>query len=391
MNQPFLSCGGLGCSPVQLALSLWSSYAKPPQWFPFADRETLFTYQCRSAIATFCQLLQLGPGDEVIAPAYNCGAEIDPYLWTGAKVVFYRVDKSANLDLEDIIRRVTPSTRLIHVTHFFGWPQEMSELDRWRKQKGLYLLEDCALSLFSKGPHQTIGQIGDAAVFSFPKSLPVPDGGALLLKKGQWRGEKPFRPPAFRNTLLTSLPLVKHWFMHEFRFWQRFDFSRNFLGKSWLKKPKEHGLEIQPEMPTGNYFDGKKIVWSPSRFSNGILAKMSPDEVVRIRRRNYQFLHNAIAPLPTIHPLFGDVLENVCPLSFPALVKDRNYWYRALSARGILVGGWPSYHRGFDWKEFQESIDLKNNLLTLPVHQNLSIGHMEYVAECVRRISDRLS
>jgi dTDP-4-amino-4,6-dideoxygalactose transaminase len=57
-----------------------------------------------------------------------------------------------------------------------------------------------------------------------------------------------------------------------------------------------------------------------------------------------------------------------------------------MEERGILVGGWPSYHRGFDWKAFPEVRHLKNDLLTLPVHQGLGSDHMTYIAQCVKLI-----
>lgn len=390
MRGKFLSCSGLGCSPTQMISAILHPHSKLPNGFQFADRDVIFTHQGRYAISLICQLLHIGSGDEVIVPAYNCGAEIDPYIWAGAKVVFYRVDNRALIDLEDIIRRVTPSTRMIHVTHFFGWPQEISELGQWCEKRGLYLLEDCALSLFSKGTNNTIGRIGDAAIYSFVKSLPVPDGGALVLKdKDIWNETKIFRPPRLRNIFLNSLPLLKKWFMHKNKFWQHYEFTRKLLTKSWLKKSTDQNCEIHREMPKSNYFDGQKIDWSISRLSKGILNTTNPDNIVETRRRNYQYLYNALLNIPTIHSLFNDLPNNVCPLSFPALVKDRNRWCKALNANGILAyEWWAGYHKGFDWGEFSESRTLKNNLLTLPIHQSLDIYHMKHIANCVKFIAE---
>ncbi len=81
--------------------------------------------------------------------------------------------------------------------------------------------------------------------------------------------------------------------------------------------------------------------------------------------------------------------DEVCPLSFPALVKDRQRWDEALGMKGILVTGWPSYHHEFAWEEFPETCNLKNSLVALPVHQSLEIYHMEYIAGCVKAIAKR--
>jgi hypothetical protein len=53
------------------------------------------------------------------------------------------------------------------------------------------------------------------------------------------------------------------------------------------------------------------------------------------------------------------------------------------------VGGWHSYHRGFDWEKFPGSRRLKDNFLTLPIHQNSDKNHMPYIAECIKLIAKR--
>ena len=391
MSREFLSCDGLGCSPSQMISGVLQSYSKLPDWLQFEDRESIFTHQGRNAIALICQLLHIGSGDEVLVPAYNCGAEVDPFVCAGAKLVFYRIDNKATIDTEDIIRRVTPATRIVYVTHYFGWPQEIDELAKWCKDKGLFLLEDCALSLFSKGSDNTVGRTGDAAIYSFVKSLPVPDGGALVINKDVWNETKTFRPPRHRSIILNSLPLLKKWFMHTTKFWQHYEFTRQLLSKSWLRKPSGQDCEIKREMPQSNYFDEQKIDRYISRLSKGILNTTNPEKIVEKRRRNYQYLNKALFNIPALQPLFDDLPNNVCPLSFPALVEDRSRWCKALNANGILAyEWWAGYHRGFDWDEYPEACNLKDNLLTLPVHQDLDINHMEYIAGCVKQIAGEI-
>ncbi|MGA2531521.1 MAG: aminotransferase class V-fold PLP-dependent enzyme [Candidatus Aminicenantales bacterium] len=389
MTAKFLSCNGPGLSPAQIIAGLLFTPSALPEGFGFSDAEVIYTYQGRYAVNLICQLVNIGAGDEVLVPAYNCGAEIDPFVWTGAKVIFYRIDNRARIDMQDIIRRSTPSTKLIYVSHFFGWPQEIDDLAKWCKEKGLFLVEDCALCLFSRSPHNTIGRIGDAAIYSFVKSLPVPDGGALIFKtRTVLNDTKPLRQPQSRNIILNSLPLLKKWFMNTNQFWQRYDITRQLLTKSWLKGPVNQDIEVEREMPKSNYFDGRKIGWAISRLSKGIICKTNPHEIVEVRRRNYQRLHKALCDIPSVQILFDDLPDSVCPLSFPYFVADRTFWSNALESKGILVGGWPSYHRGFDWREFPEARHLKNDLLTLPVHQGLDLHHMDYIAQCVKSIAE---
>jgi perosamine synthetase len=389
MSDKFLYCDGPGISPKQIISACWNGGVKFPDWFQFANREVILTHQGRGAIALICQILNIGSGDEVLMPAYNCGTEVDPFVWAGANVVFYGVDNRAAIDVEDIIRRITPSTKIIYVTHYFGWPQEMNELFQWCKKRDLYLLEDCALSLFSKGPDDTMGRTGAAAIYSFPKSLPVPDGGALVLAKDILIENKNMYPPGNQVVVFKTLSLLKKWMMNNSNPWQYSKFTRNLFVKSWRAKSDVKGFEVRPDMPKDYYFDVRKINWSISRLSGGILRTMNPIDIIEKRRRNYEYLYNSLADIPALRPLFDKLLNNVCPLSFPALVNDRGRWCKALKDYGIFVGGWwAGYHRSFNWEEFPEARKLKNNLLTLPVHQSLDIVHMEHIAKSVRFLAE---
>jgi perosamine synthetase len=389
MTDNFRSCEGLGLSPVRFLAGLFSRSSSLPDDFGLPEGEVVYTFQGRYAVQLICRLLNIGEGDEILAPAYNCGAEIDPFVKAGAKVVFYRVDESAGIDAQDIKRRLTPSTRIVYVSHFFGWPQDLGDLAAWCREKGLFLVEDCALCLFSQGPSRTIGRMGDAAVYSFVKSLAVPDGGALVLRDNSISNPKASsRKGRLRFILLSGLPLFKKWFMNGNRTWQRREMTRNWFTKSWRSGSSAPDTTIEREMPKSNYFDGHKIGWPMSRLSRGLLSKIDSPGIVEKRRRNYRRLLDALRGNPSLQLLYGELPDGVCPLSFPIFVKGREAWSAALEGRGILVGGWPSYHRGFDWKDYPEARRLKNDLLTLPVHQDLGPDQMDYIAACVAAVAE---
>jgi dTDP-4-amino-4,6-dideoxygalactose transaminase len=391
MSADFLSCNGLGYSPARMVWRLLPRpYPGEPDWFKFPGCESILTYQGRYAIGLLCRLLNIVPGDEVLVPSYNCGAEIEPFLWTGAQVILYRVDRRTYIDIEDLYRRITPKTKIIYITHFFGWPQPIKELSEYCKAKEIHLVEDCALSLFSSGPASRIGRMGDAAIYSFVKFLPVADGGALVLAKSTLGGNRELRPPDFRSAVRPCLPLVKKWFMHEYAFWQRFEVTRNMLVKSWLNNPADERDQTRPAMLASNHFQQERSDWSISKLSLSVLNTTDPSEIFRKRRRNYEYLHESLSAVRSFQPLFDSLPDGVCPQSFPAYVGDRRRWSGYLEASGILVGGWPGYHPGFDWDQYPEAIDLKSNLLTLPVHQNLEERHLEHIARCVRDYAERI-
>ena len=135
------------------------SDSKLPDGFLLAERDIVFTYQGRYAIFLICQLLHIGAGDEVIVPAYNCGAEVDPFVWAGAKVIFYRIDDRAAIDTEDIIRRVTPNTDHLCDT-FFRMASGNQRPCQMVQEKGIVLAGRLRLTLFSRGPDNTLVESG---------------------------------------------------------------------------------------------------------------------------------------------------------------------------------------------------------------------------------------
>jgi perosamine synthetase len=357
----------------------------------FADgREVIYTFQGRNAIALFCRLIGLGPNDEVLVPAFSCGAEIDPYVSAGATVVLYDVDRALGIDVDRISRAMTSRTRVLHVTHFFGAAQAVEHLAPECRRRGVRLLEDCAQALYSSGPRGPLGAAGDAAIYSFAKTLPVPDGGALVLEPGLAGPDVVLAPPHPAIVMRNCLPLVKRWAMN----------TASVVRMRRRKQPHRPGRRLgataggtgdrYPPMLASNRFVPRRANWAMSRVSGGILANASASDVVEGRRRNFSRLSERLADVPGVSPVIPRLAEGMCPLAFPFLVDNRLHWYSELEARGILVQGWPGYYPGFDWAAFPQACYLKDHLLTLPVHQDLAPEHIEYAADCVTEIA-RLS
>jgi len=361
----------MGRSPAQLLADWIYSWGEPE----FSEgRRVVFTQSGRAAIALAAQLWDVGPNDEVLVPAYNCGSEISPLIATGAHVSMYRVDSRARIDVRDLLHRITPRTRLVYVTHYFGWPAEISELVDYCHQQDIKILEDCALSLFSRG----IGHSGDAAVFSLRKSLPVCNGGILSLRNMDGPHNLPASQLMTVETARGLLSLMKKWSIRFTHF--RPGFQRaNSLGDSTAP------LDFPP-LPASYYWSVNSAIAGPSRFSLGLLKRTEPCEVVRRRRNNYAQLRGSLDGIAGLTFLWEDetLPDGMCPLGFPLLVDRRQQWCNALFAAGVTVSPWwEGYHRGLEWNEFPEARALKSRLLLLPVHQELTARDVEYIAGVV--------
>ena len=119
--------------------------------------------RARNGIWQLIQALGLQEPDVVLVPSYNCGAELDAVLRAPATVRFYRVDRSARIDVDDLRQAIEPRTRAVIVTHYFGFPQpDLVAIGELCRDHGLFLIEDCAHALYSTHLGRSLGTFGDA-------------------------------------------------------------------------------------------------------------------------------------------------------------------------------------------------------------------------------------
>ncbi|MCA9392151.1 DegT/DnrJ/EryC1/StrS aminotransferase family protein [candidate division WWE3 bacterium] len=139
----------------------------------------------RSATYDALKLFGVGEGDDVVMQAFNCVAVVNSILWTRATPVYADIKKETlNLDLDELKRKVTAKTKAIIVQHTFGLPfDQMDDLMKFAKERGIYVIEDCAHALGAKVNDRYVGTIADAGIFSFGRDKVVSSvfGGALYI------------------------------------------------------------------------------------------------------------------------------------------------------------------------------------------------------------------
>ena len=164
--------------------------------------------------------------------------------------------------------------------------------------------------------------------------------------------------------------------------------ARRLLGRSWLRACVTSNGSPFPDLPASYYFDARLARCGVSRLTAGLITNVDPEAVRAARRRNYVQLQQGLVDLPATRPLFAELPAGVCPLSFPVLVPDRARWLAVLHTRGIpAIGWWAGYHRQLSWDGFDDVRYLKDHLVALPVHQDLSPAHIDYVVHCVRQVA----
>uniref|UniRef100_UPI004049B354 DegT/DnrJ/EryC1/StrS family aminotransferase n=1 Tax=Cephaloticoccus sp. TaxID=1985742 RepID=UPI004049B354 len=126
----------------------------------------------------------LGPGDEVIVPAWSWVSCFTAIVRVGARPVLCEIDDTLNFDPSEIDRLVTPRTKAVSVIHYQGVAVEMDKIVLAAHRKGLFVVEDCAQSLGTTYRGRQIGSWGDVAIYSFQynKTATCGEGGLVATR-----------------------------------------------------------------------------------------------------------------------------------------------------------------------------------------------------------------
>ena len=126
--------------------------------------------------------LEIGPGDEVICPAWNWYADYDAIVLCGALPVFAEIDESLGIDPDDIQHRITPKTKAIIVAHLQGGVCDMDRIMAIARKHNIRVLEDLAQCVGGKYKGKPLGTIGDIGINSFQlsKTITSGEGGAVI-------------------------------------------------------------------------------------------------------------------------------------------------------------------------------------------------------------------
>ncbi|HET6263973.1 MAG TPA: DegT/DnrJ/EryC1/StrS aminotransferase family protein [Usitatibacter sp.] len=136
-----------------------------------------------AAMQIALEMLEVGPGDEVISAAQTFFCTANVIERTGATTVFVDVDLvSRNMNLAAAAAAVTPRTRVLLPTHYNA-PLDPAALAAFRERHGVRIVEDAALAIGSRAGGKAVGGSGDLVSFSFHpnKNITTIEGGALVV------------------------------------------------------------------------------------------------------------------------------------------------------------------------------------------------------------------
>lgn len=179
---------------------------------------------CTEGLFQSVAALGLGKGDDVVMPTVGFVGAANAVFGSGARAVFCDVDpRHLNPDVAHIEAALTPDTRAVMVLHYGGVPHALDQIAAFCRERGLYLIEDCACSVASSWNGQPCGTFGDVAVWSFDsmKILVTGDGGMI------WARD-PDLAARLRNSIMLGLDTESGLSSDSERWWE---FSVSTFGR----------------------------------------------------------------------------------------------------------------------------------------------------------------
>lgn len=146
--------------------------------------------------ALICGLVAagVGPGDEVIVPAYTYIATALAVTAVGAIPVVAEIDETLGMDPEDFRKKITPQTKAVIPVHMQGMPCDMDAILSIAKEHHIFVLEDACQALGAEYHGKKLGTLGDAGAYSYNyyKIISAGEGGGFTARD----------PEVFRNAYI---------------------------------------------------------------------------------------------------------------------------------------------------------------------------------------------
>ncbi len=202
----------------------------------------------------------VGAGDEVILPTFTFVASFEAVLAIGAVPILVDVDDSLTLDPMAVKAAITNKTKVIMPVHMCGSMADLEALAVLCKKHGLLLLEDACQAIGGTYHGKPLGTYGDIGCFSFDyvKTITCGEGGAIVTNNTEF----------YKNSDHYS------------------DHGHDHLGK-------DRGAEGHP-------FLGFNYRISELNAAVGLAQIKRLDEFLKIQKRNYSILREALAAIPQV-------------------------------------------------------------------------------------------
>jgi len=195
----------------------------------FSRKYAFLTSSARSVIRLILLSLELPKNTEVLLPAYTCIVVPDAVVSAGFIPKFVDVDTSSgNVPLEYYKKALTKNSKVLILTHMFGYMNDVDSIVNWAKDNKLFVIEDACLALGSIYKKRVAGSYGDVSIFSFNTGKHITAfGGGIMVTDSKILYEKTTK---LALQSYEGMPLIQHLYCYILLFLGQLLFHPLFYG-----------------------------------------------------------------------------------------------------------------------------------------------------------------
>jgi len=333
-----------------------------------AVRHALAMSSCTTALHIILAAMGIGPGDEVIVPAFTWVATANVVLYCGATPVLADVDRQTNnIDVADVQRRVTPRTKAVIAVHLFGLCADIAGLRRVLPAH-VKIIEDAACAAGAAIGETPAGGLADAAAFSFHprKSITTGEGGMVTTND---------------SVLAETVTMLRN------------------HGAS-VSEEQRHSGPRPYLLPDFNLL-GFNYRMTDLQGAVGVVQLRKLDRFVAERQRGAEYYRRELSDVPWLSmptfPANGThawqaFVTSVNPRTAP---KPRNQIMSDLQARGIATRpgthavhmlGYYRARFGFAPDDYPASRDCDSDTMAIPLHNRMTEEDYAYVVRALHEV-----
>jgi perosamine synthetase len=346
----------------------------------------------RVAIALALQQMNIGLNDKVLIPSYHCSSMVEPVVVAGAEPIFYKINSDTSVNLDDIKSKIDSSTKLLMVTNYFGFPQDLSRIRSFCDAHHIMLLEDCAHSFFGSCDGKPLGSFGNYSIASAMKFFPIYDGGYLFSSRHSTAEiTLSSAGPGFeiKSAINTFEKCFEYGRFHVLEKIMSFPILlKNGIWNAIKKKVPSGSISLGPGASDGGFEIEEKWLGKKSAFfSKCLIRHTNKARIVTNRRSNYCALQTGLEGLPGCHLLFKNLPAGVVPYVFPMLSDDPEQHFHLLRNAGVPVIRFGE----FLWQSREActcavSADFSRRVMQFPCHQELTKSELDWMIVTIKKI-----
>jgi dTDP-4-amino-4,6-dideoxygalactose transaminase len=326
-----------------------------------AQHRTRFS---RDALFLVFTAFGAAPDTPVWCPSFHCGMEVRAAAEAGFTPRFYRLRDDLTVDEDHLERCLDDAPGPVLLIHYFGFAQPgTARIAALCRARSVPMIEDCSHAFLSRCGGRPIGTEGTAATFSLYKTFGTSDGGALRFD----RAVEPLHSPRVAWSA------------------QWGSFQRRWRDRPPLARAEETiqaRFERRKEIAWRRIFEDR---WHSPRGISGLslalIERSDPAQIVARRRRNYERLDALLRDAAGYRPVARSLPGESCPLYLPIFIRNRTAAFVKLFAARVEPFIFGMFHHPAMMAEaFPESRRMRDEILCLPIHQDLGDADIDRVA-----------